>query len=82
MTDIRVQSLASTREVFPRYTESGPVMGMTIGNMVADLYERAEFLGVDLDVASLTVKVVPQEFPGEDGRTTHKIVAQVEGLPR
>ena len=84
MSGVEAKSLASTRRLLPSAMGEGPVVGMTIGNMVADLYERAEFLSLDLDHQSLTVAVEFDRVETDTVETVplYQIRAEMKAMPR
>jgi molybdopterin converting factor small subunit len=82
--DVKVQLLASTRTLLQGSIEEGTVVGLTIGNMVADLYERAEYLGLALDHRSLLINMEyePVETDTVETVAAYKVRAEMKAMPR
>ena len=80
-----VKALGSTRMVTSAQVEQagspGTLLGLTIGNMVADIYERAAFLGVEPDLSTLRIEVAHDDLRVEGNPATHQIRAYIEGTP-
>lgn len=77
-----VRLLGVSRQVPLQHGASPTVLAMTLGNMVCDLYERAEFLGLEPDLETFKVEFTPtdQRRPREERVWT--IRAHIEGASR
>ena len=74
-----VRLLGVSREVPTQVRAIPNVLGLTIGNMVCDLYERAEYLGLTPDVSTLKVEVRDDNVRVEDHPQTFMIRAEIQG---